>query len=52
MAGSLHLESGGFEMKEIMYKLEAQSKGRNGFFRTSGVILGKWNFLGNHDLHG
>jgi len=31
---------------DIRYKLEAQSKGRNGFFTTSGVSLERWKRLG------
>ena len=32
-------------MKDVRYKLEAQSKGRNGFFSTSGVSLERWKRL-------
>ena len=32
--------------KEIRYKLEAQSKGRNGFFSTTGIVLSPWKRLG------
>lgn len=33
-------------MKEVRYKIVAPSKGRNGFFSTSGVVLTGWERLG------
>ena len=39
------LTHGGYAKKGIRYKLEAQSKGRNGFFSTTGIVLEGWKRL-------